>query len=279
MRILGWMLVAGGAMAQWIHYPTAGVPRLADGRLNAAAPAPRTADGKPDFSGLWWIGGLARPCPALLGGPGDCAEKGLGLQGQAGADLAAQAANIAAGLEGGLPYRPETAALMRERSATPGRDDPHVRCLPSNPPRHYTLPHLQKFVQTPGLLLMLNEYNASYRQIFLDGRPLPEDPNPSWNGYSTARWEGDTLVVETIGFRDDLWLDMVGNPLSSAAKLTERITRPEFGTMRIEFTVDDPKHYTRPWTVHLEQFLVADTELMDEFCLEGERSAEHMRAQ
>jgi hypothetical protein len=276
MRMLGFMWAAVAALGQWIHYPSAEVPRTPDGRLDPTAPAPRTADGRPDFSGLWWIGGRVRPCPPLLGGQQDCAEKGLGLAGQAGADLSAYAVNIADGVEGGLPYQPWAAELVRERARTPGRDDPHVRCLPSNPPRHYTLPHLQKFLQTPGLLLMLNEYNASYRQIFLDGRPLPEDPNPSWNGYSTAHWEGDTLVAKTIGLRDGLWLDMLGNPLTSAATLTERIWRPNFGTLLVDFTVEDPRAYTRPWTVRLELFRVVDTELIEEICLEGERSAEHM---
>jgi hypothetical protein len=115
-----------------------------------------------------------------------------------------------------------------------------------------------------------------YRQIFIDGRPLPEDPTPSWNGYSTAAWEGDTLVVRTIGFRDGLWLDTGGSTMSDATKMTERIRRPNFGTLEIEITVDDPKTYTRPWTVSMPQSIVLDTELIDEFCLENEKSSQHM---
>src|SRR5580704_2511700 len=191
-------------LAQWIHYPTAGVPRSRDGRPNLSAPAPRTRDGKPDLSGMWWSAGPTLPCPELMGGPKNCAEKGLGLAGQQGADLPVQAANIAAGLEGGLPYQPWAREVARQRSEDP-LSDPHSRCLPSNVPRGYSLPHIQKFLQTERLLAILNEFNASYRQIFLDGRPLPIDPQPSWNGYSTATWEGDTLVVRTNGFRDDLW--------------------------------------------------------------------------
>jgi hypothetical protein len=224
---------------------------------------------------MWWSASDPLPCPELLGGPADCAEKGLGLAGQGGAGVSAVTWNIGSGLAGGLPYRPWGLETFQDRSSHP-LIDPHVRCLPSNIPRGYTLPHMQKFVQTGNLLVILNEYNASYRQIFLDGRPLPEDPLPSWNGYSTAHWDGDTLVVETIGFRDDLWLDGRGNPLTSAGKLTERIRRPSFGRLEVELTVDDPKAYTKPWTVQLPQFLVLDTELMDEICLENERTSEHV---
>jgi hypothetical protein len=131
-------------------------------------------------------------------------------------------------------------------------------------------------VQVPGLIVMLHEFNASYRQIFTDGRPLPVDPQPSWNGYSSGRWEGNTFVVETNGLRDDLWLDMSGNPMTDAARVTERIRRPTFGRLEVEFTVDDPKAYTRPWTVLLKQSIVVDTDLIDEICLENERSTRHM---
>ncbi|HUI78981.1 MAG TPA: hypothetical protein VLY24_13730 [Bryobacteraceae bacterium] len=126
-----------------------------------------------------------------------------------------------------------------------------------------------------GLLIILTERNAGYRQIFTDGRPLPEDPNPSWNGYSSGKWEGDTLVVQTTGFRDDMWLDASGSPLTSAAKVTERYRRPSFGKLQIEITVDDSKAYTKPWTIQLNQPLKADTELLDYICLENERDFTH----
>ncbi len=258
--------------AQWIHYPTAGVPKTRAGKPNLSAPTPRTRDGKPDLSGMWWSAGATLPCPEFMGGK-DCAEKGLGL-GQQGGGLPEQANDIAAGLAGGLPYTPWAAEVVKERSANP-LTDPHSRCLPSNVPRGYSIPHIQKFLQTRGLLAILSEFNASYRQIFTDGRPLPVDPQPSWNGYSTAKWEKDTLVVQSIGFRDDLWLDASGNPLTEAAKVTERIRRPNFGSMEVELTVDDPKAYTKPWTVTLKQFLVLDTELIDEICLENEKSIIH----
>ena len=150
-------------------------------------------------------------------------------------------------------------------------DDPHVRCLPDNPPRHWTLPHLTKIVHTPKLAVLMYEVNAMYRQIFLDGRPFPQDMNPTWNGYSVGHWEGDTLVVETRGFRDDLWADTWGSPMSDVAKMTEKIRRPNFGTMEIELTIDDPKVYTKPFTVTLNESLEPDTELVDEFCTESEK--------
>ncbi len=125
-------------------------------------------------------------------------------------------------------------------------------------------------------MIILTERNMQYRQILTDGRPLPADPNPTWNGYSTAKWEGDTLVVHTIGFRDDLWLDSDGNPLTNAGKVTEKIRRPDYGTLEIEITVDDPKAYTAPWTIKMIQPIVLDSELLDYYCLENEKDFAHM---
>jgi hypothetical protein len=133
-----------------------------------------------------------------------------------------------------------------------------------------------KYVQVPGLLVMLDEMNAMYRQVFTDGRPLPDDPVPAWNGYSSATWESDTLVVESIGFRDDLWIDMAGNFISDQAKVRERIRRIDYGHIENEVTVDDKKVYTRPWTITLKQRIVVDTELVDEICLENEKSYQRM---
>jgi hypothetical protein len=252
--------------AQWFHYPTAGVPRLANGKPNLTAPAPRTADGKPDLSGIW-LAGNALPCPADLRDGDDCIEK---------IPLSHEAVDFASSLPGGLPYQPWAAALVKQRIAEHSKDDPHARCLPPNFPRAFAFPHLQKLIQLPGLVVILDEFNASYRQIFTDARPPPYDPQPSWNGYSSGKWQGDTLVVETIGFRDDLWLDMKGNPLTNAAKVTERFLRPNYGSLQIEVTVNDPKAYTKPWTVTLQQVIKLDTELVDEICLENEQSVRHM---
>src|SRR5262245_2596078 len=168
--------------APWFRLRTPGIPRLASGAPDRNASAPRTREGTPDLSGIW-LAGNPLPCPPNLRDGNDCIEK-IGLS--------RQAANIAMDLPGGLPYQPWAAALVKQRVADLGKDDPHVRCLPDNPPRPYGLPHLTKVVHTPRLLVLLNEVNAMYRQIFMDGRPLPTDPTPSWNGYSTAVWEGDT---------------------------------------------------------------------------------------
>ena len=257
------------AFGQWLRYPTSAVPRTKDGKVNLSAPAPRTRDGKPDFSGLW-LTGNPLPCNKTTGE--DFLDCGAELP------LSRDGINIGATLPGGAPpYRPEVAELVKKRIADQAKDDPHVRCLPDTFIRAYGLPHMQKFVQVPGLLVMLDEMNANYRQIFTDGRPLPTDPVPAWNGWSSAAWEGDTLVVKSNGFRDDLWLDIAGSPLTDAATTTERIRRPDYGHLEIELTVEDLKAYTRPWTVHLKQQIVVDTDLVDEICLENEKSSKHMK--
>jgi hypothetical protein len=247
---------------QWVRYPTNDVPRKADGTPDLTAPTPRFPDGKPDFSGLWHTAVINRCKPET----GQFCGLEIG-----GSPLAL---NVGRDLPGGLPYQPWAAELVKQRFS---KDDPHVRCLPDNPPRTWGMPHLTKAVHTPRLLLLLYEVNAMYRQIFIDGRPWPGDRNPSWNGYSTATWERDTLVIRTTGFRDDLWIDMNGAPMTSAATMTERLRRPNYGTLQVEITVDDPKVYTRPWTVSITQEIMLDTELIDEFCLENEKSWQHMQ--
>jgi len=253
--------------SQWLRYPTADVPRMPDGKPDLTAPTPRLPDGKPDFSGIWHAANPNRCVP----GTGQFIECGTEIGGSP------LGSNLGRNLPGGLPYQPWAATLAQERKADDSRDDPHVRCLPDNPPRAWTLPHLTKAIHTPKLLALLYEVNAMYRQIFIDGRPLPVDPTPGWNGYSTARWEGDTLVVQTAGFRDNLWIDMGGSPMSDAAKMTERMRRPNYGTLELEIIIDDPKVYTRPFTVNLTQNIELDTELIDEFCLENEKSYERMQ--
>jgi len=269
--LLGSVLIAivsvpAVSIGQWLRYPTADVPRKADGTPNLTAAAPRLPDGKPDFSGLWHVA-VRNPCNAALNRFSGCTEIG-------GSPLAR---DLGVNLPGGLPYQPWAAEIVKQRAADDSRDDPHVRCLPDNPPRHWGLPHLNKIVHTPKLLVVLYEVNAMYRQIFTDGRPLPEDPTPGWNGYSTGRWESDTLVVQTIGFRDNLWIDLHGSPMSDAAKMTERLRRPNYGTLEVEITVDDLKVYTQPWTVRMDQVIELDTDLIDEFCLENEKSYERMQ--
>jgi hypothetical protein len=262
--VLSW---SPAAFAQWLKHPTAGLPRTADGKPNLAAPTPRTPDGKPDLSGIWLTDNFnctRSPDPEVL----TCgAELPMGKEG----------INFGASLPGGLPYQPWQVPIVKERTATNAKDDPHVRCLPDTFLRAYSLPHMVKFVQTPGLLIMLAELSAGYRQVFTDGRPLPEDPLPSWQGYSSGKWEGDTLVIDSIGFRDDLWIDWNGSVITTAAKVQERIRRPDYGHLEIGVTVDDPKAYTKPWTVTLRQRLAINTELVDEICLENEQSFQRMK--
>jgi len=255
------VLTAISAFAQWLNYPTVGVPKSADGSPNLAAPTPRTPDGKPDLSGLWTM-----MCPTA-NGPTMCLSEIY---------VARDFADIGRSLEGGLPYQPWAAAAVKVRREQNGKDDPFTHCLPGGVPRIYTSPYLKKIVQTPGLVISLAETNASYRQIFTDGRPLPEDPNPSWNGYSTGHWEEDTLVVETNGFLDGQWLDRFGSPLTNHAKMTEKFRRVNYGTLAIELTVDDPKAYTKPWTIQLSQSIVLNSELMDYICLENEKDFPHL---
>ena len=250
---------AAPAHAQWLDYPTPAIPRLPDGKPNLTAPTPRAPDGKPDLSGMWQVAVLL-PCNDVTR---ICTDL----------PISAQFVNIGAGLAGGLPYRDSA----REQMARKGpADDPYTRCLTPGGPRMHLLPTMKKIVQTPTLVMLLNEYNTSYRQVFLDGRPLPADPLPTWYGYSIGRWEGDTLVVESHGFRDDQWLDAAGSPLTNAARVTERFRRPDFGRLQIEITVDDPKAYTRPWTVSVNLAAVVDTEMLDAACLENEKDVPHL---
>jgi len=191
-------------------------------------------------------------------------------------EISEQFLDIAFGVKGGLPFLPWAREIVKQRTAENGKDDPTSRCLPGSPVQMHTSPFLRKVVQLPGLILLLSENSAIYRQIFTDGRPLPADPWPYWFGYSSGNWEGDTLVVQTNGFRDGLWLDRNGAPMTDAAKMTERFRRPNYGTLEIEITIDDPKAYTVPWTVAVKQHVALNTELLDSSCLENEKDTPHM---
>jgi hypothetical protein len=253
-------LIATPLGAQWLRYPTAGVPNLPDGSPNLEAPTPRTADGKPDFSGMWEPE-KNRPCP-----PDGCPDM----------EVPQEFVNIGWSLNAGPPYQPWAAEIRKSRMDQNGKDDPVSRCLPGGIVKLHTTPQLRKIVQVPGVLITLNEMDATYRQIFTDGRPLPELGIPSFKGYSSGTWQGDTLVVETTGFPDGIWLDRSGSPLTDAARITERFRRVNFGRMEIEVTVDDPNAYTRPWTFRLIHQIVLDTELMDYICVENEKDAPHL---
>jgi hypothetical protein len=255
-----WLALASSpVVAQWPAYPTKNVPRAADGKQDLNAAALRTAQGKPDLSGVWNYAGVL----GFRGGPPPPPS---------GTPVQATFWNIEAGFKEGLPFTPGGAELRRQRMAGDSKDNPDAACLPLGPMQLHTHSQPRKIIQTKDLIVILYEANANVRQIFLDGRSDPsDDPQPWWYGYSRGWWEGDTLVVETTHFRDGIWLDVNGAPLSSQGKLTERFRRPTFGTLEIDVTIDDPKSYTKPWTVRVNQRLLLDTELIEFVCNENQQ--------
>jgi hypothetical protein len=264
--------LAASLSAQWPSYPTPGVPRTADGKPHLLAPAPRTADGKPDLSGIWSNTGW-RAIGAGTGSSGTGGAPGTPSVLPTGPGLFF---DIGTGVPGGLPFQPAAAELRRKRMFDNSKDNPDAHCLPMGNMQLHTHPQPRKIIQTPSVIVILYEGNAGIRQLFTDGRPLPNnDPQPWWFGYSTGRWVGDTLVVETSHFRDGGWLDVGGSPLTDAARMTERFTRVNYGNMNIEITVDDPKAYTKPWTVTIKHEIMLDTELIEFVCLENEKSTKH----
>ncbi len=263
---------ASGLWAQWPAYPTPGVPRTAAGKPDLTAPPPRTPDGKPNFSGIWRFVDSpdARPGPPT---PAQARSFGIGLR----VPGLIQFFDIGSTLKDGLPFQPWAAELRRQRVARNNQDNPDAHCLPIGLMQLHTHPEPRKIIQTPGLIVILYEANAGIRQIFTDGRSLPgNDAEPWWFGYSIGKWDGDTLVVETKGFRDDVWLDVEGSPLTESGRMTERFRRINYGTMEIEITVDDPKAYTKPWTVKVIHRIMLDTELIEFVCQENERDVQHM---
>ena len=259
--------LARAVAAQWPPFEAKRAPRKADGTVDLAAPAPRAADGRPDFSGLW-----------ERSGPGGANPDFDALQSPDGGPPAATFWSLGAGFRGGLPYTPLAALLREERMANDQKNNPDARCLPMGLMQLHLHPQPRKIVQTPKLIVIMYEGNQGLRQIFLDGRELPEvDENlqPWWYGYSVGRWEGDTLVVESVGFRDGGWLDVFGSPLTDRGKLIERWRRPDYGHLEIDVTVDDPKAYTRPFTVRVSHQVLLDQELIEFICNENEKSSQH----
>jgi hypothetical protein len=235
------LMMTASLSAQWLNYPTAGIPRTPDGKPDLTAPVPRSTDGKPVLAGLW------RPSPGLTG-------------------------DIARNLKpGDVPFQPWAEALYKERRASDSRDDPTANCIVGGVPRSDLVGYPFKILQVPGMVVILYEAVHGYRQIFTDGRELPKDPNPNWFGYSVGRWEGDAFVVQTAGFNDNVWLDNAGKPATGQLRVTERFIRKDFGRMDIEITIDDPKAYTRPWTVTQPLAFQADTELLEYICNENNK--------
>ncbi len=268
-------LLAAGALtmfAQWPNYPTPG-PRMKDGKIDLAGPPPRTPDGKPDFSGLWeparGAGGRGRGGESMNG----TLPLPFPIPTSPDDPPVAQFFNIGAGLKEGLPMTPWAAQLRAQRKGNNNKDNPDAACLPLGLTQLLMHPQPRKIIQTPRDIVILYEANGNVRQIHMDGRLLPKDPTPWWYGYSIGHWDGDTLVVETSGFRDDVWLDVEGSPLTSSGKMIERWRRVKFGLMQIDVTIDDPKAYTKPFTVRVNHQLMPDTELMEFVC--EERDAVH----
>jgi hypothetical protein len=257
---------SSAAHAQWPKFPPTGVPKTADGKVNMAAPAPRTPDGKPDLSGVWeTIPGRRPSTPAV-------AAEGTGELPPSGSVFG----NVGDQIQGGAPYQPWAAELVKKRMADNSKDNPDAHCLPMGVMQMTSHPYPKKIVQTPTQVIIIYEGSGTtVREVFMDGRALPakDDVEPWWNGYSIGRWEGDALVIETTGFMDDGWLDVRGSPLTSAGKLTERIRRPNFGSLIIEVTVDDPKTYTKPFTATVNNRLLPETQLIEFVCID--KSAQH----
>ena len=239
-------VTALSAPVQWHGYPTSGIPRTPGGEPDLSAPAPRTPDGNPDLSGLWMAPGIST--------------------------------NIASLVKDGeeVPFQPWAAEVFNERRANNSKDDPNARCLPSGIAMKNVLATPWKFVQTPELTLMLYESRTIYRQIFTDGRPLPAVDWPAWYGYSIGRWEGDTFIIESTGFKVEAWLDQAGHPVTDTLRVIERFHRRDFGHLEMEITIDDLGAYTKPWTIAQELILQVDTELLEFICNENERDAENM---
>jgi hypothetical protein len=257
LQIAVMLFIAMPLPAQWVDYSAKGIPRLKSGKPNLSAPAPKTPENKPDLSGTWWVPhggveGLADPPPKYL-------------------------VNLAADLKPEeLAMLPWAEELSTQRAENFGKDAPFSRCLPLPVPTIFTEPLPFKVLQMRALTAILFESQGRYRQIFTDGRTLPKDPQPTWLGYSVGKWEGDTLVVETIGFNDQSWLDARGHPHTDALHVTERFRRPDFGHIELRATIDDPKAYTKPWTVTIPMELVPDTELLEQVCNENEKDVRHL---
>jgi|SRR5579883_1385521 len=236
------------AFGQWDPYPWKNMPRTPDGKIDMKAPPRRTVDGKVDLSGFWM--------------PADNVKHLLNLA----ADMKPEE----------IPLTAWGKQVYQERIDTNGKDHPGVRCLPSGIPEKLNIPDGLKVVQTPDVLVFLYESRTIYRQVFTDGRPLPKDAEPTWMGYSVGHWEGDTLVVETIGQNGKTWLDMRGLPGTESLKVIERYSRPTIGTINIDLTIDDPMAYTKPWSVKLSWKLIPDTDLIESICEENSKDLPHM---
>jgi hypothetical protein len=261
---------------QWTDVKSKRVPLTRDGKPDLKAPAPKAADGKtPDLSGIW--NSIKIPCE---GSPAErtfgCNDVPLGIPVAVMDVTATGSEDGQAGTTVPLPYQPWAEAQVKQNLADIRKDDPTTRCLPISPVRQWADFFPMKIIQTEDTVVVLSEYMVQYRQIHLDGRPLPKDPVPSFKGYSVGHWEGDALVVETTGYKNGLWLDLKGDPLTEEGRTTERIRRPRYGRLEVQVTVNDPKAYTRPWSAMRYLTLAVNTELIEDVCNENNKNLPHM---
>ena len=259
------LVSAVAVQAQWAKQRDPRIPRTRDGQANLTAPAPRASDGKPDLSGVWLTDGGRVP-------PDVPTVEGDELR------VSRHFIDVTAGMKPEqVQMEPWAAELFKKRVDTNGTLDHLARCQPAGEPAQPEIPLPYKIVQTPGLILVLYEENSIHRQIFLDGRKMVPDAEPRWSGYSTGRWDGDTLVVETAGFNDRTWLDRLGHPHSDALRLTERFRRRDAGHLEVDVTITDPKAYRTPITYKRQATLLPDEDLLEYFCTENERSVQRFR--
>jgi hypothetical protein len=259
------VLLGVTVQAQWLNYRAAGTPATPDGKVNLSAPAPRAPDGKPDLTGVWHLQTMRQETsltPALAP-----AQEGGSYTNNIFRDVTPK----------DVPEKPAAAKLRAERMKSGTRPNPSVFCLPMGIPVNNFLVEVVKFIQAPKEIVIIHEVDGSYRQIYTDGRPLPKDMSPSWLGYSTAHWDGDTLVVETEGFNDRTWLDMIGHSHSEALHLTERYDRRDYGHMDVEMTFNDPVMYTRPFTIQFTHTLIPDSDILEAYCNENEKDRAHLQ--
>jgi hypothetical protein len=271
------VLVAGAllfAPGQWLNYPTPGTPRTADGKPNLSAPAPRASNGKPDLSGVWRTAYDSPDENERLFGPG---VKAFIEPGDDPSRFSKYFLDILVDFPADAkPIRPAAAELFRENAAKKSRSS-SAQCLPQGLPRTDINSYAPfKILQTPGVIAVLYEVDNTHRQIYTDGRPLPLDPQPTWGGYSVGKWDGDTLIVDAAGFNDQTWLDSGGHPHSETLRVQERFHRRDFGHMDLSVTVDDPKMYTRSFTIKVTEVLLPDTDILESVCNENEKDRSHL---
>ena len=266
---------AASLVAQWPDYPNPKVPKTADGKPNLGGPAPKAANGKPDLSGVWQYmrppGETPPPAPPVAS-PTTSATADIIPP----AVRRSQFWNVGASFKDGLPFQPWAAELHRKRVEENSKDNPDAHCLPLGVMQLHTHGQPRKIIQTPDVITIIYEANSGLRQIFTDGRPLPKDPEPWWYGYSVGKWDGDTLVVESNGFKDLGWLDVEGSPLTDSGRIIERMRRVDYGHLETEVTIDDPKAYTKPWTVTVHHRIMPNTELIEFVCQENDHAGPHL---